>query len=86
MGLGSTDCRPALLVRSRDDLPLIDEHNQCTSVCHRGDLKDGYGRRRLGSLRVRPSRPNLCRVGLLRGTRLMVQSLCGLRLVGRGPL
>jgi hypothetical protein len=25
-------------------------------------------------------------VGLLRGTRLVVQSLCGLGLVGRGPL
>ena len=64
MDLGSTESRPTLLVRSRDDLPLIDEHNERTSVCHRSDLKDGSGRRSLGRLRVRLSVSDLFRTGL----------------------
>jgi len=64
VGLGSTKSRPTLLVRARDNLPLIDEHNERTGVCHRGDLKDGSGRRSLGRLRVRLSVPEVFRPGL----------------------
>lgn len=62
--LGSTESRPTLLVCSRDDLPLIDEHNERAGVCHRGDLKDGSGQRSLGRLRVRLSVPKVFRPGL----------------------